>query len=228
MIKSMRKCDDQAMIVKVANEDCYNINQYELNTKDFVRLMNKRWIDDTLINAYMSLLRMKCSRLRLDSICLANTYVWTMMKQLCNINDVSKKMTFDRLIKQNADIYIFPVLIRGNHWIAITFNIKEDCIFVYDSLKSTKMYNETEFKKVYKTFINLRHQCSVDRPEKNIKIQYVNMGPRQSNTYDCGIYVLSFAEMMCSNAPVTHNFGKELEKYARCRFAVRLRNCRID
>eukprot|EP00854_Cymbomonas_tetramitiformis_P009458 gene9458-11206_t len=227
-LKGMCTHDRTVVVVKFASNNVFDINQYELSVGDFSRVLKRNWIDDTIVNAYMCLLRCKCSRVKMFTTFFADTHMWTLLKSKQLARHTQQGRSLQEFFDERITFYTFPVLIRKNHWISVCFDVKQLRITIYDSMRTITEKDETCFKRVFQNLLILR---STDATTYSLqKISHVdnllNL-PVQSNHHDCGIYMLSFANMLSRGKSITDSLGRDVERYARRRIALHLQNCSV-
>ncbi|KAK3919742.1 Sentrin-specific protease 1 [Frankliniella fusca] len=159
-----------------------NISKDDIDT-----LSPKGLLNDQIMNFYLSLLTQHSSK-----VYCSNTFF---MEQLLrhSYEDV-KNWT------KNVDIFSFSVMLvpinRALHWTLAIINFQEESIKFYNSL-GPNLYEDC--LEALKNYLKNEH---VHRRKEQLAIDSWNLGsfidgPKQDNSWDCGIFVLEMARCFC-------------------------------
>jgi PIF1-like helicase/Ulp1 protease family, C-terminal catalytic domain/Helitron helicase-like domain at N-terminus len=197
-------------------------------------LIEGHWLDDCIINAFLSLLNMRESTLPHSpcSYCF-NTFLWTWLlpsNPLCPTELAPYNYSNVRTWSSHApshslhclDKIFFPLHIRQSHWASCIAYPNLATVFFLDSLPSPHTpetlyleclvhYLQDEHFKVHGFF----HHRSW-----NMVPCCHSTTPLQQNCNDCGVFMCLFAERLLSNKPLT--FNPDIAPLARLHIALAL------
>jgi len=169
----------------------------ELSRFDFSTLKVKEWLNDKIIDAYMSLIMQRSAHTsNLPKVYIFSTQFYTAL-EAWSYPDVSE-WTKDVAIF-SYDILLVPIHI-DSHWTLIVFNQSKNTISYLDSLATSDVIDRKATAKRYiKWFTKYLMEESKDKlgvPYHNRNsrvIEYRNV-PTQHNNYDCGVFICAYAE----------------------------------
>jgi len=209
--------------------EAFNI---EITTKLISCLIPGTWLNDEVINFYLSLLSERCNRfLKAPQILeerkvkchFFNSFFYTKMTQGrgYNYNNVKKWSSRAKVDILSMDKVIIPIHVGNNHWCLCCINFKEKRFEYYDSLGggnkqclvNMRKYVQDEAK-TYKKIANYSLDGWKDYCPSNI--------PRQTNGCDCGVFTLKYADYISENCPF--NFTQRHMKLFRDRMILEIRN----
>jgi len=169
--------------------------QYTTDADDENRYLH---LDDVIVNQYMDLITERSA----ETVYAFNTFFFVSLSN----------EGYERVSRWTRKVDIFskeqlfiPVHIEEeNHWCLISVNFKEKSIHYYDSLgnrnfdslKLVLMYLIMEYDDKKKAKFNANGWILTNE---------VNC-PQQTNTWDCGVFVLMFAEHLSRGSPL--NFSQ--------------------
>ena len=149
-------------------------------------LKGKGWLDDEVINNYLALLVKKNSKFG-----YANSFFYISLSQHNGFRDVSTYKIAQDIKNKRFTHLLIPIHLT-NHWILVEIVFSgEKEIRVYDS------YNK-EHPIVAAKILEFLHYLGL----KAFKIKFVKC-PQQSNGYDCGVFILAFAECLINGKPIS-------------------------
>ena len=101
----------------------------------------------------------------------------------------------------SKDKIFIPVNISNKHWSLIVVNIQLKKIYYYDSLGwDGRISLDSTLKWIHDESNNKFYQYKLDHFNfKEWKLIVVKDTPQQPNGYDCGIYVIIFADLISKN-----------------------------
>ena len=133
------------------------------------------WIDDVVINDYFNVLR----RFSKANICFMSTYLCIALERDKNYRLPNDYSQYDTLV--------IPVNDNRVHWALVVVGLKSNTITYYDSLS----WKNRSIVMLLQTFLT-NHGF----PEaQKWTVNYLDNKtiPTQTNTYDCGIFLLAYA-----------------------------------
>lgn len=169
----------------------------ELLRKHLLCLRPQEWLNDEVINFYLSLLQ---ERSRLSDKCrkcwIPNSFFWSKLAGCAGYNykDVRRWTT-----KANIDIFcldciVFPINVQGMHW----------ALGVVDMEKRGFLYFDSMFSNPHPNFVSYLRRYLEDEHmnKKKIPLDHVDdwgllpntSVPQQRNGFDCGVFTCCFAE----------------------------------
>ena len=150
-------------------------------------LKGKNWLDDEVINNYLALLVKKNSKFG-----YANSFFYTALSQHNGFADVAQYKIAKDIKNSKFDDLLIPIHLT-NHWILIHVHLvgKEKKIKVYDSFNVEHPIVANKILEFLK-YLGL----------KAFKISFAKC-PQQNNGYDCGVFILAFAECLVNGKPIS-------------------------
>ncbi|CAD8127427.1 unnamed protein product [Paramecium sonneborni] len=172
--------------------------------ESIIKSDSTQWVTSSLIDSLVEYLNKKSEqkineqkledRIKINRILFVPSYVTTSFGVCDDIIIFTKKA--EELLKQEFRFYKelnydmkqvygkigFPVNINNMHWVFLLFDLKNEIITLYDSLRTKQnKINPSPFIKAIAKFLNQKfRKCYVDNYEK------------QKDIYSCGYYVSSF------------------------------------
>ncbi|KAE9080927.1 hypothetical protein PF010_g22202 [Phytophthora fragariae] len=105
----------------------------------------------------------------------------------------------------STEIVLFPVNCNNNHWCSIVINLAKGKVSIYDSSSSSYLLG---VRAVAQTLIPLLPSTV----EMSLRVQTYESGLGvQTDSYNCGIYVLIAFEIFCGAEPLGHLDKKTLQ-----------------
>ncbi|GAW83714.1 sentrin-specific protease 1 [Plasmodium gonderi] len=173
-------------------------------------LTDTRWLNDEVINFYMSMLQeyneqntRNAMVNNLPKIFTFSTFFFQSLSSngTYNYNKVSRWTKRKKVDIFSFDLILIPLHIGGNHWTLGSINIKEKKIKLYDSLN---MPNKKFFEYMKRYIVDEMR----DKKQKELDVsawEYNKDGrseagiPYQENGYDCGVFTCMFAKCLSFN-----------------------------
>lgn len=185
---------------KDKNKIFVSINNIDIKAEDLFRISPKQWLNDELINCYMSIINDESKKPEngYPKVHCFNTFFYVML-----LNN-GRGYSYQRVAKWTRtfdifalDFLIMPIHMNNNHWCLAAINFKEKRVEYYDSMggKNTscvnnlKSYLQDEHKSKKGSEIDLS-EWTTYTPGNSI--------PQQDNIYDCGVFMCQFAESIAS------------------------------
>merc|ERR1711988_1057615 len=175
---------------------------------DFVSLHPGMWMNDAIINAFLTVLNTVC-KLKKLKIHIWQTHFFTKLyaNKKCNYNEVERwHKNVDGSIFEK-DIVIIPVNKDGVHWVVIAIYIVEKRIEYYDSMRANDddamamMQCCNEYLKKLE-----EKKYGTSELSKNFELKIMDNLPQQLNGYDCGAFMLNFTYS------IVMNFNQDFEQ----------------
>ena len=168
----------------------------EFNKSSAKRLLNKKWYNSDIINAYMAILGGPRNPGSRKSIFLS-TQFYTKLTSSSNPNNV-KTWTKDLNTTGNVKIFV-PVNIANQHWILVMIDVKNQAIVSMDSLGKDNKFVRDELLEW------MSHESAAKgvKMDKKVWSSYPLDVPTQTNGYDCGPFVCMFAMYASNDLPMT-------------------------
>jgi sentrin-specific protease 1 len=197
------------------------INNIDLRMPDLVRLNPRQWLNDELVNCFISILtdeNKKPENKDYPRCHFFNSFFYLMLLDHGRGYNYSKVRTWTK----NIDIYslelvILPVHMNNNHWCLACMNMRDKRIEYYDSMgaknplciKSLHRYlnDESMNKRGYPFDAT---GWTVYTPGSSI--------PQQNNIYDCGVFMCQFAEHLGSGHSIDLVDQADMQYYRKRMF----------
>jgi hypothetical protein len=210
----------------------FTLDWYPVTPMRLSRLASNKWIDNETINFTMDLLATKHSIRKREKPSLT-IHILAENKQLEREStwNAAFDVTFrGERVRRNwklktADfdkIYI-PFHQNKNHWILGIVDIGKSTIRIFDSLLHS---DNTNFESALLKWVELElraQEQSFDASSWNITHEE---GPKQNNSYDCGLFVLAAAEMEMMG--IGHIYDQSMMSYLRLRVGCEILACRLQ
>jgi sentrin-specific protease 1 len=199
--------DQEKLVSKYYSEKDKNriyitINNIDIKYEDLERISPGQWLNDEIINCYMSILNDEGKRPENKGYpkyhCF-NTFFYVM---LLNNN---KGYMYSRVAKWTKtfdvfalDFLIIPIHIGNNHWCLSVINIRDKKVEYYDSMGG----KNPSCMKNLRLYIADEHKAKKDGAELDMSdwTTYTpgDSVPQQHNIFDCGVFMCQFAESITS------------------------------
>lgn len=194
--------------------DLYSqIAEYSLTYKDIKKLQCKKWLNDTIINAYIKLLKPKSNTI------ILNSYFYQTLEIMANQGwDLPKLKRILRRsgLEKITDIpmIVFPANILQTHWVTICINNTEQVIEYYDSFRSQNLEN---ICLIVEGFLEKMGVIGYDWHEMDT--------PLQDNTYDCGMFTIKIIQAIADNREFFFS-NRDMQYYRRV-MLLELKNAQL-
>lgn len=183
--------------------DKFNV---EMSRKNIACLRDGAWLNDEVINFYMSMLQERDDRLcqeqpgRKSSHFFNSFFLSKLLERdsytFSNVRRWTKK--FDILSK---DKIFFPVNIRNTHWTLAVVYVQKKQIVYYDSMSGSGRDYLQALKKWFADDVKDKKNQVMDMSEWELISQLPDV-PQQHNGYDCGVFTITFADFLSDNLPL--------------------------
>ena len=170
-----------------------------------------QWIDDQVINMYLELITERSVKNPdLPKVYAINTSVFPRFREL-------GYQRVKNCIPQQIDIFsydlVFIPIHTPKHWSLVVADFKRQGIFYYNSMKKGGM--DILFWIIY--LLKFEHLAKKNKEFQfsDFKVENMTDIPRQENGFDCGMYLMKYADFLSRNAPLTFTQEK-MEYYRKC------------
>ena len=186
----------------------------ELKQHDYDTLKPGRWLNDSIITEYLSLVAKRSNNNR-PTIRVLSTYLYTRYEN--NGYHAVSKWTRKENIFDN-DIIFIPIN-KDHHWALAVANVRERTVMVFDSLHTEKQVKIKAF--TVRQFIYEEAMFHWPLWASGWTIDKPACSPKQDNFVDCGVYVLMTAEFIGRNVQPTYSaeyvaiYRREIEEDLR-------------
>jgi Ulp1 family protease len=155
-----------------------------IDEEDLNCLYGREWINDQVLNGYLALLASQCE----PRIGYTNSFFFKKLERDGPEAASCWHGIKGKLISPRYDHFIIPICF-GHHWISAVFNFVDGQLWILDSFHG-------EFRDVAK-LLNGFLEFLGETPLSEI---YPNV-PRQTNGWDCGVFVMQFARCIFRGVP---------------------------
>lgn len=178
-----------------------------------------QWLNDEAVNFYMCMLQerdvVKC---RLDPHRRPSHFFNTFFRAKLRENNI---FSFDQVKRWSKKFDVFamdkifvPINISNMHWVLAVIFVQKRVIRYYDALNARSAHNSCRFhSKDLKMWLEMEHRDKkgVDLPERAAwkAINIIRNIPLQTNGYDCGLFVLRFADLLSDDIPLKDSFSQK-------------------
>ena len=106
------------------------------------RLLPGKWLNDEIINGYVSLINEREKEQNLGNVYIFNTYFYTMIEGMLKRGDYDYKkleriLTRKKINLRNYKTVVVPINIKKYHWLMLCADLVEDKFYVIDSMKAS-------------------------------------------------------------------------------------------
>jgi sentrin-specific protease 1 len=190
-------------------------NKFQINmTKTKITSLNKgTWLNDEVINYYLGILQERdnflCTKYsyRKKSYYF-NSFFWTKLTENNEFNfDHVKRWTKSFCIFDFDKVFI-PINVVNAHWALIVIYISEKEICYYDSLVGTEGSKKQKVKLIiilnYLEMEAAAKEKSFSTNEWKLIETNVEKVPQQTNSYDCGMFMIYCADYISDDLPLLY------------------------
>lgn len=210
-----------ALVPNPPNEVLVEIDGAQITRKDIQTLHGLNWLNDEIINAYMTLLCTRSQRSGFKRSYSFNTFFYP---KLVSSGYASVKRWTRRVDLFSNDYIIVPVHL-GNHWCLSFIDFTKKTVSYFDSMGGSPnkccdrllSYLKDESKDKKKQEFDDENWRSIDRTRQGI--------PQQTNYSDCGVFACTFAEYLTREAKF--NFTQKQMPYFRKKMVYEIINKKI-
>ncbi|ODQ82354.1 hypothetical protein BABINDRAFT_31423 [Babjeviella inositovora NRRL Y-12698] len=188
-----------------ANDSVTILSKFNLDVtaRDLKTLRNGKWLNDTVIDFYLSLLTDRCMKKgsKLPKSFAFTTHFFSTLKAKGHAG-VARWAKRKKVDVTKMDYVFVPMNIQNAHWALAVINNKERRFQYYDSMRGLSSmdalnrlcdYMTDESKRLGVTGIDYtEYEMDADVP-----------APRQENGYDCGVFTCTNVEYLSRGAKLT-------------------------
>lgn len=172
----------------------------ELSNRDFLTLGPRKWLNDNVIDLYLNIV---VSTLATHKSAVFTTHFFTKLQS--EGYSAVRRWAIRKKLDVFAPDYVFvPVNQNNVHWSLAVIDNKQKELGFYDSLPSGKGKQELEVLKGYMKGEAKR----LGRPENIVDAYKLNpnvSAPKQSNGYDCGVFMCEVVHRLARGLPLKHS-----------------------
>ena len=168
----------------------------DITQADLKTLHSLNWLNDKIINFYMSLLMDREKGNNTPRIHVFSSFFYSKLQKdgYAGVRRWTKKVNIFEM-----DFILVPVHM-GDHWCLAVIDMRNKEITYYDSLSGTN----------YDCLLTLKKYLSDESMDKlkkpldtmDFKIKHMDNIPLQTNHSDCGVFVCKFAEYISRRADI--------------------------
>ncbi|KAF7703898.1 Sentrin-specific protease [Cucumispora dikerogammari] len=152
--------------------------------KDIRKLLPKQWLNDTLINFYMEMLKDYYASCNNRRVYVFTTFFFT---KLCSDFDNTVEL-YPEINLTEYELLIFPIH-KNAHWTVLIYGMKNNKLEYYDSLGGK--LGDNELKRIRNFLFMLGQKSGFCAP---IKLNLSVPCTQQTNSYDCGVFICYFVK----------------------------------
>ncbi|KAJ3992910.1 hypothetical protein F5050DRAFT_1852134 [Lentinula boryana] len=171
-----------------------NSAQYQLRSRDLHTLNPTRWLNDNVMNAYISLL----SSTTPPNITIVPSFINSAIRTARTAGmSMRKNEALFRLTKpypnlMSSLLILMPINIGNTHWIAGAINLPARTLTLYDSSQSVyQNHYEDIFWGIQNWLVNEGKRRQQEMSNLKLIAPQITV-PQQLNSYDCGLFTLNF------------------------------------
>ena len=242
VLNGTRADDDEIVNMLFENEH----TKMTITKKSLRTCQGQSWINDEVINYYLSLLRLRDEEMATYNSNHCRCYFFTTYYYSNKVEPLVKNKFGDGqterikkwIEKQNAfnfPIWIFTIHVNGNHWILVLVDSIYGTLDLYDSWPNTKQGRRLQSQildNIWK-FINMlcnnrNSTTDVFKVSSNIwDFNIVHNCPKQHNNYDCGVFACTFASLLSTKRTASFKTKPGLIRLFRKRLVLSIIQHRI-
>ena len=196
-----------------------------IGQKDLYTLSGSNWLNDEVINFYLSVLLVERSKGTLHAF---STFFYSRLSE-GGYPAVQRWTRRVDLFGGTIRMILFPINLSGNHWVLAAADLDACQVVYYDSLGGR---NQVCLDRLL-AYLRLEHlDKQGGRPlEGSWTAIHASNTPRQRNGYDCGVFTLAVAEritarLLSGNAE-PFDFGQAEMPYFRQRICMEILQGRL-
>ena len=194
---SLLRCDASATIVlKKFNVDFKHLH--------LVCLRPRRWLNDEVVNLFMQLSQERDSAITRSTLYPRNPNLFMNSFFYLKLAQEEGGFNYSNVKRwtKNVDIFtcnqiFFPINFKKEHWALVCVSMLRKKILYLDSVsRSGKTITENILK-----WLQEESLSRTKKPLSSFSVEDVCC-PQQSTSYDCGIFILAFVDLLANDLPV--------------------------
>ena len=162
-----------------------------LKITDLECLKDKRWVSDIVIDAYLQILVYE-SELNIGTTTCFFGKILNSKKE----KEKEKLLEWKSIkeLQSGKYDYFFVPHITRSHWILFNVDLKANSIYIFDSMGR----KNTQIGYPLKNFL-----YNLFKREREFKLVAATTVKKQLNYYDCGVFLLAYAEAIANEKPLS-------------------------
>lgn len=191
----------------------FNLN---ISRRDMLTLDGLNWLNDEVINFYMSMIIERGKKSEWPAVYTMNTFFYPKLLK----DGHSSLRRWTRKVDIFAHDFIAVPIHLGMHWCMAIINLKQKVIRYYDSMGGLN-------NRCLETLLKYLCEEHMDKKKSKFdtsgwKLENVQDIPQQMNGSDCGMFSCTFAEFVTRNAKI--NFSQKDMPYLRRKMVLEILN----
>ena len=173
-------------------------------------LKPKKWIGDEIINGYLQ--NILKPLLGDHNVIICNSFFMTSLLATGPLGTYKPNFTYTNVARWHdltildANLIFVPINWQQTHWLFLTVKMKEKTIMLLDpqGVKGQNYAYLTTMLTYLGTNYRIRHCCSSEEWEATwTLVDESDHSPRQSNSFDCGLFLLAGITLLSQQMPLT-------------------------
>ena len=170
-------------------------NLLNLTKGDFRSLSKKNYLNDKIVDDYMSLIQKRNKYVEeLPDVYTVTVFLYKMLQAQGLEEGMRQTQSWFKEDQRKKDLIIFPVH-EGQHWSLVVVDIKRKSVDYYDSIRGSR--KSSPAPRVLKTFMETYYRWKGQEVQFSTKRKEV---PVQTNGVDCGVFTCQYAESVARGA----------------------------
>lgn len=164
-------------------------NLLNLTKGDFRSLSKKNYVNDKIVDDYMSLIQKRnAADERLPDVYTVTVFLYKKLQAHGLEEGMRQTQSWFKEDLREKDLIMFPVH-EGQHWSLVVVDTKRKSVDYYDSIRGSR--KSSPAPRILKTFIENYYRLKGQEVQFSTKRQEV---PIQTNGVDCGVFTCQYAE----------------------------------
>ena len=188
-----------------------------IGPKDLASLKSPNWVNDQAINFFLEMVQERS--LRSDNLPRVQVLTTFFMPRLLDFGYAKVSRWTRNIDVFAADLVFFPLHL-GAHWTLLVVDFRTRSIRYYDSMHSRRgLY----YLRRLLGWLVKEHKAkkkNYDFDKDSFSLVVVESCPKQNNGFDCGVFMLQFAEHLSRDAPLA--FSQQQMPYFRSRITFEI------
>ena len=187
-----------------SQEVVINRGDFKITKKVLARLLPKVWLNDDLMNLYLSLVEKRSLETYGLRVKAMDTLFYTRLETLSSRMDVVSR-SLRKVDIFACDMLVIPIHL-GQHWCMVVVNFNDMKLRYFDSMALSSKGVWTKNPEVVtrvKAFLESHYRLTKNLRKLDLGISFPTGIPQQENFSDCGVFALKFAEYSSRGAPFT-------------------------
>jgi Ulp1 family protease len=192
------------------------------------RLKPGKWLNDDIINAYISLINMRSQSLGLKKAYIFNTFFYTMIEDMQGRNDYDFKKLMRIINRKKVNLLdyeyvLIPVNQTHYHWYLLSINLRTQTFDLIDSMTTAQETLATSLSVLQPFLHDYLTATQIETPQTSFKSQILPDVPKQQNGSDCGLFTCLNMELLARVGTIgSYSVDQEFSNEARKRLSLEL------